>query len=300
MMPAHHVLAIGRAAAAGVGTREAPAQDPDHGARQRQHHAGHRQPHHDVVPPAIQRIAAKRIQPVDPGARVVPAALQARGVQHHHARGGRDVEPRARGVVQVHAVQRPVGAERARMGEDVLVHLALIARAILSAGPGLGGRQRGRGIGGGQEGAARGVHHPGRPPRLAGHQIDRRAAAGGDQAQSGGVFRARRGQRLRRRHRDGRRVQRRQVRQPFLGRELGIAHVHHHHAGDEPHGEEQAQHDARPAVDQVQPPLGARRQRRSGGTPGRGSKGRVHGGLSWRTDQKRACKVSSTERGAPR
>ncbi|CAB5517250.1 hypothetical protein LMG26857_06337 [Achromobacter anxifer] len=266
-MPAHHLFTVGRAAAAGVGPRKAPAQDADDGAGQRQQHAGHGQPDHDVVPPAVQRIAAERIQPVDPGAQVVPAALGARGIQHHHAGGRRDVQPGACGVVQVHPVQRPVRGQRAGMGKGVLVHRALVTGGVLTAAPGMRGRQRGRGVGGGQQDAAGGVHHLGRAARRAGHQIHRRAAAGGGQRHAGGVRGAGRGQRLRRRHGDGRGIQRRQMRQPFLRRELGIAHVHHHHAGNEPHGEEQAQHDARPAVDQIQPALGAGGQRRCGWTP---------------------------------
>ncbi|KAG1314782.1 hypothetical protein G6F62_013869 [Rhizopus arrhizus] len=88
VMPAHHAFAVGRAAAAGVGPRNAPAEDAHDGARQRHQHARHRQPHHDVVPPGVQRIAAKWVQPVDPRARIVPGAFVERGVQHHGAPAG--------------------------------------------------------------------------------------------------------------------------------------------------------------------------------------------------------------------
>ena len=48
-------------------------------------------------------------------------------------------------------------------------------------------------------------------------------------------------------------IQRGQVVQPFGMGELGIAHVHHHHAGNEPGQKEQTEADAQPAVGKQQP-----------------------------------------------
>ncbi|CUJ52449.1 Uncharacterised protein [Achromobacter xylosoxidans] len=293
-MPAHHVLAVGRTAAAGVRAREAPAQDADHRAGQRQGHAGHRQPDDDVVPPRIEGVAAERIQPVDPGARVVPQPFAAGGVQHHLAGGGRDVQPRARRIVHVDAVQGPVRVERAGMGVDVLVHLALVVRGVAAVEPGRGAGAGDGGIGARQQCAAGGIYHLGRAAAAGRHQVDRRAAAQRGQAQARHVAGAGGGQGLRRRGGNARRIERRDVRHAFERGELGIAHVHHHHARNEPHGEEQAQHDAGPAVREVQPALGAAGPRHGRGPAAGG------GDCAHDRSQYRACSVSSNERGAPR
>ena len=42
--------------------------------------------------------------------------------------------------------------------------------------------------------------------------------------------------------------------QPFPVRKAGKSDIHHHHAGNEPHGEKQAGDDADPAVADIQPP----------------------------------------------
>ena len=210
---------------------------------------------------------------MDPGACVVPGALLQRRIAHHLARGARHIDHGARAVAQVQAVQRAVHIQRARMGEGVFVQRALVVDGgigLLSEGAGRGdgpfcvhllqffagdgvdhNRSRcsaraWRGVAGGGGG-----HHQVHRAPAAGHgepQVLQRARQACARQGVGGfqqAFGARRGA-----------AQRRQVRQSLGLCELGVAHVHHHHAREEPHGEEGAQQHAQPAVDEVQPAFG--------------------------------------------
>uniref|UniRef100_A0A1I8AEQ4 Secreted protein n=1 Tax=Steinernema glaseri TaxID=37863 RepID=A0A1I8AEQ4_9BILA len=106
MVPACPAL-VRRTRTAAVGPAEAPAHHTHHRAQQR-HHAGcQRQVDHQVAPQPVQADAAQWIQPVQPGADQVPAALAGAGIAHHFAGLAADVQQGAVRIAQLHAMQRP-------------------------------------------------------------------------------------------------------------------------------------------------------------------------------------------------
>ena len=85
-----------------------------------------------------------------------------------------------------------------------------------------------------------------------------RAAGSGQPQRSQRLMHARRLQRLLWRQQPGLPLQRRQVRQPLGFGELGVAHIHHDHAGDKPAHKQPAQGNAQPAVNEERPAFGVK------------------------------------------
>ena len=268
MVPARPCGRERRTPAAAVGAREAPAKDADHAACDHCGDTQQRQRIDDVRPVAVHQAAAQRVQPVQPRARVVPLALGACGIAHHLAGRAGDVEHRVVCIAQAHAVQRSVHVQRAGVGEGVFLQRAFVNGMGRTLRVGCSAGQCPWRVDGHEHGAGAGVdHHRGAARacvagrgglgRLGRGQIHRPPTAGHGQPQvAQRALQPGGGQGLVGLQRHGGAAQRRQVHQPLGGRELGIAHVHHHHAGDEPHGEEGAQQHAQPAVDQKQPAFG--------------------------------------------
>ncbi len=254
MVPAHGEARVGRAPAAAVGLPEPPAHHPDHGAGGGHGNADQRQHVDDVGPGAIKGIAPEHVQPVQPGAQVVPAALGARGIAHHLGRAAGDVEQRALGIVQLHAVQGAVDVQRARVAEGILIHRAQVVQARAVPREGARAGQGLRLAGGAQHLAAGRIDGHGLAPPLGRGQVAGTAGAAGMQAQIlERAVDAGRAQRLGGREQGGVAIERRQVAQPLGFGELGVAHVNHHHARDKPQRKEQAHGNAQPAVQQEQP-----------------------------------------------
>ncbi|MNH14892.1 hypothetical protein D3C85_1000760 [compost metagenome] len=93
--------AVGRARATAVGLAQTPTEDADHRAEQRHQRAGQRQVDHQVAPQAVRANATQRVQPVQPGADQVPAALQGAGIAHHFTGMAGDVQQGTLAIVEL-------------------------------------------------------------------------------------------------------------------------------------------------------------------------------------------------------
>ncbi|WP_412093713.1 hypothetical protein [Bordetella pertussis] len=147
--------------------------------------------------------------------------------------------------------------QRARVGVGVLAHQAALAGRMASAevGQRAGARLRRRGT---SRQLPAGRVHPQRPAARQRHdRVERLPGPAGGQADLGGLLQARGAQGLRRAQPHLRGIEPGQVRQALGRRQIGIADIHHHHAGGEPEHEQQAQAHAHPAMQQIQPALGA-------------------------------------------
>ena len=212
---------------------------------------------------------------MQPGAHVVQGAFGVGSVAHHFTGGVGDVEQRPVGVGQLHLVQRTVGVQAAAVGVGVFVDGAFVGECrlslvrlwrrgtfgwrmaiVLQVGPCAG--QNHVLAGRWQPASGAGIHGDGGfgiiRPALQQGGVDGLAGAAGGQPKIGqGAVDAGHAEGLTRGQQRRVGIQRGQVLQPFGMGELGIAHVHHHHAGDEPAQKEQTEADAQPAVGEQQP-----------------------------------------------
>ena len=197
------------------------------------------------------------------------------GIAHHFTGGVGDVEQRPVSVGQLHLVQGTVGIQAAAVGVGVFVDGAFVGECRLSLVRPGGRGAVGCGValvvqigscagqdhvlsGRWQPASGAGIHGDGGfgiiRPALQQGGVDGLAGAAGGQPKIGhGAVDAGHAEGLARGQQGCVGIQRGQVLQPFSMGELGIAHVHHHHAGDEPAQKEQTEADAQPAVGKQQP-----------------------------------------------
>ena len=219
------------------------AQDADPYAGQGDRDAGAGHPHHHLTPRRIVLSQDRRIQPVRHRPQPVPDSLDACGALDRQAGCGRHIDDGARGIAERDPPQGAMPVEAT--GDGPLVAHDLICPDRTRSGkvrrhpPGIAmidGRQhRARSCGHGIDDAVIpldppyrfGITHFQQQPPLPGRE--------------------------RRRHVDPRPVDRRRP-GPARGRRQGwIGHVEHHQSRAEPHPEEQARRDPRPAMGEEQP-----------------------------------------------
>lgn len=250
---------VGRARTVAVATGEAPAQHADQ--QPEQYHQPRQQSAVDQRhgPRRLGQHLAQRIQPVQPGAQIVPGTFLRGRIAHHQPAMAGDVEQTAFGVRALYAVQRSLARQRMVARPGVLLdQVDETNRGATGELPRAGQRL----------GRTDPLYAPAAPcidrdqRTLAVIEQVTRRAAGAGQAQTARRACAPRG---RQRH-TGRDAaiagQRCQPRQVLAAGQLGIADVEHHHAADDPQQHEHAEGDAEPAVRQEQVALHAAQKSR--------------------------------------
>ncbi len=250
---------VGRVRAVAVAPGEAPAQQADQHAQQRQYRAEQGAIDQQRRPGGLRHHLAQRIEPVQPGAQQVPGPLVRAGIAHHQPAVAGHVQQVPFSIVGLDPIQRSLAGQRmiARPG----IFFDLIEQAHFSplgelprAGQGLGRADARDTL------AAACVYRQQRPVAIV-QQVARRAAGTG-QAQAERGTRIATGSKRRTRRDAAARIQRCQSRQMLGRRQLGIADEEHHHAADDPGQDEQPQGDAQPAMREVQIALHAAQKSR--------------------------------------
>ena len=227
-----------------------PAQYAQHHTQQRHDCCGQGQIYDCVVPCRLQPVAAQRVKPVNPGTRPIPQPLVSCRITHHRAAVAGDIEQTLIAIQQLHAVKRTVGIQRTRMGPDIFINQPARLHYRIR-------RKLPR--------CLQGLSCANRAYPLAGTRIDRHVPGAAIaqhvmrlSTQTGQTHAVRRltviGARLGPCQANAALIHRqwRQVCQMLSRRQLGVTHIHHHHARDKPHRHKQAKHDAKPAVPQIQ------------------------------------------------